>query len=181
MVRTGRHATAAPLRPATSEDTAPKAPLTMSGGPCRASAEAPGIAIPFDQTNPARMIRSAVFQSGKVLEDGRDEIAMASVVRRQVRGVEIQDVARLRGRLRPRSGGMRQQLVFETGRFRLYVNRDDQVLPFVPALDVEDYEAAREFLKSSGCEIVRDWPKSKALYFRDPLGQIIDIKETNWM
>ena len=55
---------------------------------------------------------------------------------------------------------------------------DDQDLPFVPALDVEDYEAAKEFLKNSGCEIVREWPKSKALYFRDPLGQLIDIKET---
>ena len=74
-----------------------------------------------------------------------------------------------------------EQLVFETGRFRLYVNQDDHVLPFVPALDVEDYEAAKEFLKSSGCEIIREWPKSKALYFRDPLGQIIDIKETCWM
>jgi catechol 2,3-dioxygenase-like lactoylglutathione lyase family enzyme len=74
-----------------------------------------------------------------------------------------------------------EQLVFETGRFRLYVNQDDQVLPFVPALDVEDYEAAKEFLKNSGCEIVREWPKSKALYFRDPMGQLIDIKETKWM
>ena len=73
-----------------------------------------------------------------------------------------------------------EQLVFETGRFRLYVNQDDHVLPFVPALEVEDYEAAREFLKTAGCEIVREWPKSKALYFRDPLGQIIDIKETKW-
>jgi catechol 2,3-dioxygenase-like lactoylglutathione lyase family enzyme len=74
-----------------------------------------------------------------------------------------------------------EQLVLETGRFRLYVNHDDQVLPFVPALEVEDYEAAKEFLKSLGCEIVREWPKSKALYFRDPLGQLIDIKETKWM
>ncbi len=58
---------------------------------------------------------------------------------------------------------------------------DDQELAFVPALEVEDYEAAKEFLKSSGCDIVREWPKSKALYFRDPLGQLIDIKETKWM
>jgi catechol 2,3-dioxygenase-like lactoylglutathione lyase family enzyme len=74
-----------------------------------------------------------------------------------------------------------EQLVFETGRFRLYVNRDEHVLPFVPALEVEDYEAAREFLKSSGCEIGHEWPKSNPLYFCDPLGQIIDIKETKWM
>ncbi len=73
------------------------------------------------------------------------------------------------------------QLVFETGRFRLYVNRDDHVLPFVPALEVEDYEAAKEFLTGLGCEIVREWPNSRALYFRDPLGQLIDIKESNWM
>ena len=73
-----------------------------------------------------------------------------------------------------------EQLVFETGRFRLYVNKDDHSMPFIPALEVEDYEAAKGFLKSTGCEIVREWPNSKALYFRDPLGQIIDIKETKW-
>ena len=70
-----------------------------------------------------------------------------------------------------------EQLTFETGRFRLYVNKDNQNLAFIPALEVQNYEAAREYLKSSGCEIVREWPKGKALYFRDPLGQLIDIIE----
>jgi catechol 2,3-dioxygenase-like lactoylglutathione lyase family enzyme len=70
-----------------------------------------------------------------------------------------------------------QQLVFETGRFRLYVNRDDREMAFVPALEVDDYEVAKAFLRRAGCEILREWPQDKALYFRDPLGQIIDIKE----
>ena len=46
-----------------------------------------------------------------------------------------------------------EQLVFETGRFRLYVNRDDQFMAFVPALEVEDYEAAKKFLQSSGVRL----------------------------
>jgi len=51
-------------------------------------------------------------------------------------------------------------------------------MPFIPALGVRDYETAKQFLKSSGCEIIREWPGSKALYFRDPLGQVIDIIES---
>jgi len=70
-----------------------------------------------------------------------------------------------------------EKLAFETGRFTLYVNRDDHDMPFIPALEVKDYEEAKEFLQSSGCEIIREWPKSKALYFKDPLGQVFDIIE----
>lgn len=69
-------------------------------------------------------------------------------------------------------------LVFDTGKFKLYVSQDDHDLPFIPSLSVKDYEAAKTFLKSSGCEIVEDRPTSKSLYFRDPLGQLIDIIET---
>ncbi len=71
-----------------------------------------------------------------------------------------------------------ETLVFETGRFRSYVSKDDHDSPFVPSLGVRDYEPAKQFLRSSGCEIVEERPKSKSLYFRDPLGQIIDIIET---
>ena len=100
--------------------------------------------------------------------------------------IHVTDLAKARDFYRDKLGyrlitGSDEQLVFETGRFRLYINRDDQELAFEPALDVEDYEAAKEFLKSSGCDIVREWPKSQALYLRDPLGQLIDIKETKWM
>jgi len=31
-------------------------------------------------------------------------------------------------------------------------------------------------LEESGCEILREWPGSKALYFRDPVGQIVRRK-----
>src|SRR5215472_16426449 len=62
-----------------------------------------------------------------------------------------------------------QQLVFETGRFRMYVNKDDREMAFVPSLEVANYEVAKGYLKRAGCEIVRDWPQDKALYFKDPL------------
>lgn len=71
-----------------------------------------------------------------------------------------------------------ETLVFDTGKFKLYVSQDDHDLPFIPSLSVKDYEAAKKFLKSSGCEIVEDRPMSKSLYFKDPLGHLIDIIET---
>jgi catechol 2,3-dioxygenase-like lactoylglutathione lyase family enzyme len=70
------------------------------------------------------------------------------------------------------------KLVFDTGKFTLYVNHDDRSMPFIPALAVKDYSAAKEYLQESGCEIVREWPGGKALYFRDPLGQLMDVIET---
>lgn len=71
-----------------------------------------------------------------------------------------------------------ETLVFQTGKFKLYVSKDDHDLPFIPSLSVKDYEQAKKFLKSSGCEIVEERPKSKSLYFRDPVGQLIDIIES---
>ena len=70
-----------------------------------------------------------------------------------------------------------EKIAFETGRFTLYVNKDEKNLPFIPALEVSDYEKAKAFLRSIGCEIVKEWPRSRALYFRDPLGQVFDIIE----
>src|SRR5271166_6293620 len=40
---------------------------------------------------------------------------MLAVVRRQARGIQIQDVACLGGGLRPRSGGNREKLAFQMG------------------------------------------------------------------
>ena len=62
----------------------------------------------------------------------------------------------------------RPKVVFETGTFTLYVNKDDKEMAFIPALELPDYEAAKQFLKTSRCEIIREWPNSKALYFRTP-------------
>ena len=71
-----------------------------------------------------------------------------------------------------------EKLAFETGKFTLYVNKDDKEMAFIPALEVPDCEAAKQFLKTFGCEIIREWPNSRAFYVRDPLGQVIDIIET---
>ncbi len=66
-------------------------------------------------------------------------------------------------------------LTFDTGLLRLHINRDDTPMTFVPALEVDDFEAATAYLTSHGCRIVREWPQFKALYFEDPFGFVIDI------
>ena len=71
-----------------------------------------------------------------------------------------------------------EKLVFATGQFTLYVNKDGKDMPFIPALAVSDYDAAKRFLESAGCKVIREWPGSRALYFRDPLGQVMDIIES---
>jgi catechol-2,3-dioxygenase len=71
-------------------------------------------------------------------------------------------------------GDSNEKLVFETGSIPCNVNKDDKEMAFIPALEVSDYEAAKQFLRTSGCEIIREWPNSMALYLRDPLGQIIE-------
>jgi catechol 2,3-dioxygenase-like lactoylglutathione lyase family enzyme len=96
--------------------------------------------------------------------------------------IHVTDIPRARAFYRDTLGfklvrDAEDKLVFETGKFRLYVNKDDKGMPFIPALQVPNYDAAKTFLKNSGCEIIHEWPGSKALYFRDPLGQIIDIIE----
>ncbi len=67
-------------------------------------------------------------------------------------------------------------LVYETGSMRLYVNKDDRVIPFIPALEVADFEKAKEHLIQNGCKIIREFG-GKALYFADPFGITIDIIE----
>jgi hypothetical protein len=46
-------------------------------------------------------VSALLGEPGKVLEDGRDEIPMHCVFRRQARGVQFEHIARLGGRLRP--------------------------------------------------------------------------------
>ncbi len=71
----------------------------------------------------------------------------------------------------------KNQLVYKTGDLTLYVNRDTAVMPYIPALGVEDINAAREYLQKAGCKITRQWPKYKAFYFTDPFGIVIDVHE----
>jgi len=70
------------------------------------------------------------------------------------------------------------KLEFDTGALRLFVNRDpDAPMRFIPALEVPEYEAAKEYLENAGCRIIREWPGGKALYFQDSFGLVLDLIE----
>ena len=70
------------------------------------------------------------------------------------------------------------QLEFDTGALRLYVNRDpDALRSYIPSLDVPDYAAARRHLEAAGCKTVSAGMHSGAVYFLDPFGLVIDIIE----
>jgi catechol 2,3-dioxygenase-like lactoylglutathione lyase family enzyme len=71
-----------------------------------------------------------------------------------------------------------EQLEFDTGALRLYVNRDPEtVIPYIPSLDVQDYAAARRHLEAAGCKSVSAGAHSAAVYFQDPFGLVFDIIE----
>jgi catechol 2,3-dioxygenase-like lactoylglutathione lyase family enzyme len=70
-----------------------------------------------------------------------------------------------------------EQLEYDTGAVRLYVNQDDRVVPFIPALEVKDYEEAKAHLIANGCTILKEFEGHKALYFADSFGITIDIIE----
>lgn len=69
----------------------------------------------------------------------------------------------------------KDQLEFDTGNFRLYINKSKKHKAPVPSFDVQDLAKARKFLKKNGCKIVKDW--DGALYFKDPFGITYDIIE----
>jgi catechol 2,3-dioxygenase-like lactoylglutathione lyase family enzyme len=70
------------------------------------------------------------------------------------------------------------QLEFDTGALRLYVNRDAEALrPYIPSLDVPDYATARRHLEAAGCRTLSAGAHSGAVYFQDPFGLIFDIIE----
>jgi catechol 2,3-dioxygenase-like lactoylglutathione lyase family enzyme len=70
------------------------------------------------------------------------------------------------------------QLEFDTGELRLFVNRDAEALrSYIPSLDVSDYAAARHHLEAAGCKTVSAGSHSGAVYFQDPFGLIFDIIE----
>ena len=70
------------------------------------------------------------------------------------------------------------QLEYDTGVVHLYINKDNQIIPFIPALEVRDCREAKEYLIKNGCEIIKEF-NIKALYFKDPFGITIDIIEKN--
>jgi catechol 2,3-dioxygenase-like lactoylglutathione lyase family enzyme len=70
-----------------------------------------------------------------------------------------------------------ERLVYNTGDITLYIVKDDKTIPFIPALEVDDYDKAKQYLVKKGCKINKEWPEERALYFEDPFGIIIDIVE----
>ena len=67
------------------------------------------------------------------------------------------------------------QLVYETGVIRLYINIDGKIIPFIPALEVPDYEQAKALLIANGCTIIKEFEGGHALYFSDPFGITMDM------
>ena len=69
------------------------------------------------------------------------------------------------------------QLEFDTGELRLYVNRDaSKPISYIPSFDVDDYHEARRFLEDAGCK-VRFAGEPPVPYFEDPFGFVFDIIE----
>jgi len=69
------------------------------------------------------------------------------------------------------------QLVYDTGTCCLYINKDEKVTSFIPALEVQNYEEAKAHLIKNGCKIIKEFKGHNALYFTDPFGLTIDIIE----
>jgi catechol 2,3-dioxygenase-like lactoylglutathione lyase family enzyme len=69
------------------------------------------------------------------------------------------------------------QLEFDTGELRLYVNRDtSSLISYIPSFDVDDYSAASRFLEAAGCT-QRFAGEQPVPYFEDPFGFVFDIIE----
>ncbi len=69
------------------------------------------------------------------------------------------------------------QLEFDTGELRLYVNRDASgLISYIPSFDVDDYHEARRFLEMAECR-TRFAGEQPVPYFEDPFGFVFDIIE----
>jgi len=71
----------------------------------------------------------------------------------------------------------KNQLAYDTGSICLYINKDEKIIPFIPALEVQDYKKAKSYLIENGCKVVKEFEGLHALYFTDPFGLTIDIIE----
>jgi catechol 2,3-dioxygenase-like lactoylglutathione lyase family enzyme len=69
------------------------------------------------------------------------------------------------------------RLVFATGSLTLFVARDEIILPFIPALGVDDLDQARRHLQANKVRIVREFAPIRSFYFEDPFGIVWDVNE----
>jgi catechol 2,3-dioxygenase-like lactoylglutathione lyase family enzyme len=65
---------------------------------------------------------------------------------------------------------------FETGAFRLFIERGNPPHPPVFDLRVPDLEAAKKQLTSAGCAVVEEDPRVPRCYVRDPFGLVFNIE-----
>jgi predicted enzyme related to lactoylglutathione lyase len=65
---------------------------------------------------------------------------------------------------------------FETGAFRLYVEKGDRPGPVFDFL-VPDLQAATTRLLAAGCTIVEKDPSIPRCYIRDPFGMVFNIEQ----
>jgi catechol 2,3-dioxygenase-like lactoylglutathione lyase family enzyme len=70
-----------------------------------------------------------------------------------------------------------ERLVLATGSLTLFVAKDDLIMPFIPALGVNDLDEARRHLESCDVKIVRDFAPTRSFYFKDPFGIVWDVNE----
>lgn len=70
-----------------------------------------------------------------------------------------------------------EMLVFDTGSFQLFVEKDDHAHPPVPSFTVDDISQTKDHLIQAGSEIVREF--KGGLWFKDPFGIVYDVIENN--
>lgn len=68
---------------------------------------------------------------------------------------------------------MEDRLEYDTGHFRLYVNKDKEVRPPIPSFTVHDLAVAKQSLMDNGCTILRE--DATSLCFSDPFGITYDV------
>jgi predicted enzyme related to lactoylglutathione lyase len=67
---------------------------------------------------------------------------------------------------------------FETGAFRLYIEKGDPHPPVFEFL-VADIEAAKKRLVSAGCSVVEEDPSVPRCYIRDPFGMTFNLGQAS--
>jgi catechol 2,3-dioxygenase-like lactoylglutathione lyase family enzyme len=70
-----------------------------------------------------------------------------------------------------------EQLEFDTGALRLYVNRDETLRSYIPSFDVPDLEAAKRHLEAAGCKTAMRASETGVTYYLDSFGFAFDIVE----
>lgn len=69
------------------------------------------------------------------------------------------------------------RLVLATGSLTLFVVKDEVIMPFIPALGVNNLNEARRHLETQGGKIVREFATLHSFYFADPFGIVWDVNE----